>query len=59
MSQELLNEFTLNWDVEGIGFGQFKFYQKQGVIYCDNETMNKQFIKQVLSNLVDNCILTD
>jgi archaellum biogenesis ATPase FlaH len=35
--------------------------QKKGydVVYCDNECMSKEFIKQVLCDMVDNCVLTD
>ncbi len=55
----LSDEFIINWAEPNVGFGQFKFYTKNGIIYCDNETMSKEFIKSVLINMVDNCVLTD
>ena len=58
-SVELLDEFTIDWIEPNVGFGKFKFYSKDGMIYCDNETMSKEFIKSVLTNMVDKCILTD
>lgn len=58
-SVELIDEFTIDWSVPKVGFGQFKFYSKDGIIYCENETMSKDFIKSVLTSMVDNCVLTD
>jgi hypothetical protein len=58
-SVDLTNEFTIEWTSAQVGFGQFKFYTKDNVIYCDHECMSKEFIKQVLCDMVDNCVLTD
>jgi hypothetical protein len=58
-SVDLSNEFTIEWTSTNVGFGQFKFYTKDDVVYCDNECMSKEFIKQVLCDMVDNCVLTD
>jgi hypothetical protein len=58
-SVDLSNEFTIEWAAKNVGFGQFKFYTKDDVVYCDNECMSKEFIKQVLCDMVDNCVLTD
>jgi hypothetical protein len=58
-SVNLSNEFTVEWTSTNIGFGLFKFYTKDDVIYCDNECMSKEFIKQILCDMVDNSVLTD
>ena len=49
----------VDWSVNGVGFGEFYFYMKDGKIYCDNETMDKDFIKQMLCQMVDDSILTE
>jgi len=43
------------------GFGEFHFYidRKNGKVYCDNELMSKKFIKDLLCDMVDGCILTE
>lgn len=51
--------FTINWTLQDCGFGQFHFYEKHGVICCDNEFMKKETIKQILCAMVDQCVLTD
>lgn len=56
---DLSNPFTVNWTLKGIGFGQFYFYEKDGVLYCDNEMMSKESIKRVLCTMVDQCKLTE
>lgn len=56
---DIHNAFGLNWVAPSIGFGQFYFYEKNGVVHCDNENMSKAFIKTVLCRLVDECELTD
>ena len=55
---EPLGNNGFNWGAEGIGFGQLYFYTKDDVVYCDNELMSKEFIKKVLCNMVDECVLT-
>lgn len=47
------------WALDGVGFGELYFYVQDGKIYCDNETMDKEFIKKMLCKMVDDCILTD
>ena len=49
--------FQVAWSKPGVGFGQFEFYEKDGVLYCDNETMNREFIKKVLCDMVDQSVL--
>lgn len=56
---DLHNSFTIDWTLKGIGFGQYRFYKKDGKIYCSNECMNKESIKRVLNTLVDECELED
>lgn len=41
------------WGVEDFGFGTTTFYYKDGVLKCDNETMSKDKIKQLLCAFVD------
>lgn len=56
---ELYNDFTIGWIRNQVGFGQFYFYTQDNKLYCSNEGMRREFIKQVLCELVDQCILTD
>lgn len=56
---ELLDKFTLNWYRNGIGFGQIYFYEKNGKLHCESEGMGKQFVKEVLAQMVDDTILDD
>lgn len=52
----------IGWVANKIGFGELYFYTKEtddGVtIYCDNELMNKEFIKRMLCKMVDDAVLT-
>lgn len=52
------NNFTLNWSTDNIGFGQFRFYEKDGELFCDNEMMSKEFVKRMLCQMVDECAFT-
>lgn len=58
-SKERDPHITLSWCKSGVGFGEFTFYNKKGKIYCNNETMSKEFIKEMLCKMVDDCILTE
>ena len=42
-----------SWGIEDFGFGTTTFYYKDGVLKCDNETMSKDKIKQLLCAFVD------
>ena len=55
----LKNSFQINWAVNKIGFGEFYFYldDEDNKIRCSNELMSKEFIKEILCKMVDNCIL--
>ncbi len=50
---------TFQWSAKGVGFGQFVFYMQDGVLHCDSELMSKQFIKETLCKMIDNCVLED
>jgi hypothetical protein len=57
MYADLMNGFQIKWSVKNIGWGEFYFYNKDENIHCSNELMSKEFIKSILNNMVDNCIL--
>ena len=46
-----------HWSKKGLGFGQFYFYKKDDKLMCSNELMSKEFIKEMLCNMVDACEL--
>ena len=50
---------SFSWGKQDCGFGQFYFYVKDGVLYCDNECMSKESIKEILGFMVDNSTLTE
>lgn len=57
---ELNKSIYLNWSHSDYGFGQFYFYtDSDEKIHCSNELMSKDFIKQVLCQMVDDCILDE
>jgi hypothetical protein len=49
----------VQWTATGIGFGEFWFKVENGKTVCDNEGMSKEFIKQMLCQMVDDCVLKD
>jgi hypothetical protein len=50
---------SFRWGVPGIGFGEFIFKTdpETGEVTCDSEMMTKEFIKERLCKMVDDCIL--
>lgn len=50
---------TFDWTQNRFGFGQLSFYVKDGQVHCKNELMSKEWIKQQLCQMVDNCILDE
>lgn len=48
--------FDLAWTTKSAGFGHTTFYTKKGKLYCDNETMSKDFVKTVMCKLVDDAV---
>lgn len=59
------SSFVLMWSKPGVGFGEATFYssthEKGGDLkwYCDSETMSRDFVKEMLCQMVDECIFTD
>lgn len=50
----------IGFSVKGFGFGELQFYETDdGIIHCNNECMSKERIKQILSLMVDECVLAD
>ncbi len=49
------------WSAKGIGFGGMYFYldKKDGYVHCSNESMSRQFLKDMLCKMVDNCVLDE
>jgi len=56
---DISNNFKIFFSVEKFGFGELTFYKENNKIFCDNEYMGKDFIKQMLCALVDKCELTN
>lgn len=52
-------DIDLQWS-SNIGFGHLAFYLgEDGKIYCNNETMSKDFIMKVFRKMVDDCVLNE
>lgn len=49
----------INWSVKGVGFGEYAFFQRDGKIYCDNETMSREAVKKVLCMMVDQAVFPE
>ena len=57
---EVIGTATLSWTMEGVGFGQVRFYVgEDGKTHCDNECMSNERIKKILNTLVDTCVMDD
>ncbi len=52
---------TFNWGAKDIGWGQMYFYlnEEDGYVHCGNEIMSRQFLKDMLCHMVDNCVLDE
>lgn len=48
---------TFEWSAKGVGFGQVCFYWYNDKLYCSNELMGREFIKQMLCKMVDDSIM--
>ena len=61
MTNTISNGFTLFWRKQGVGFGNAVFYVNKdtGQILCDNEYMSKEFIKEMLCEMIDGAIFTE
>lgn len=58
------SEVVFHWGKPGIGFGTATFYYSdhefgEMKLYCDNETMSKAFIKEMLCQMVDDSVFED
>lgn len=51
--------FILDWGVEGIGFGQITFYEKNKQLVCDTETMGPSFVKAAMLHFLENSVIYD
>jgi len=47
------------WTAKGVGFGGMYFYlnKEDGYVHCENEAMSREFLKEMLCQMVDNCVL--
>ena len=55
---KIADTICICWGRPGIGFGEVVFYtDDDGNLKCDNEGMSREFIKEVLCDLVDNATL--
>ena len=54
----LNNPAVLLWTSD-VGFGTFTFYEKDGKVYCDNEYMDRESVKDALMFLADSCIMNE
>lgn len=55
------NHVVFSWSSKGCGFGQASFWfdKTDGYVHCGNEIMSRQFLKEMLCKMVDNCVLTE
>lgn len=56
---DLMSSFQINWSVKNIGFGQFYFYNNDDKLHCSNEMMSREFIKEILCKMIDDCELDE
>ena len=53
----MLNNVYLRWQTRNAGFGEVRFYvASDGKIHCENECMDREFVKSVLVKLVDDAV---
>ena len=53
LTPSLYHPIVINWSEMGRGFGEYIFYQKDGKIYCLNESDSKETVKRMLCKMVD------
>jgi hypothetical protein len=50
----------VDWESDGFGYGRLEFSRpSSGKLRIQNEWMSKDFIKEVLNNVVDNAVLLE
>lgn len=42
-----------SWCKTGCGFGELSFYEQDGILYCDNEYMSRETVREILHALAD------
>lgn len=47
------------WSMKEYGFGRLYFYEEHGKVFCGNECMNRETIKKILCQMVDDCTLLE
>ena len=45
--------FVVSWETVSAGFGETDFVLENGKLTCYDETMGKEFVKEVLAKLAD------
>ncbi len=50
---------VFEWGIEKFGFGTTTFYYKDGILKCDNETLDKELIKKILCDFIDRAEFTE
>ena len=50
---DLYSPFTLAFSMPNLGFGHLYFYQKDGKVYCSNELLSKEQVKEIFNTLID------
>lgn len=58
-SCEPAGHVVFQWSMTGMGFGSFAFYVRNRAVRCDNELMSKQFVKDILCQMVDDCVMEE
>jgi len=53
------DNITILWSKSGVGFGEMRFEldKETNQLHCNNEGMSKAFLKEMLSKMVDACIM--
>lgn len=49
----------LKWCEKGRGFGEYVFWEKDGIIYCRNESDSREAVKRVLCRMVDQAVFEE
>jgi hypothetical protein len=50
---------AIDWKDDMYGYGRLEFLLRDEIICIDNEGMSREFVKRVLSMVVDNATLKD
>jgi hypothetical protein len=47
----------IQWSTPGVGFGEYTFHYKDGLLHLESEGMSKDAVKEVLCRMVDEAII--